>query len=148
VHNAARTPGALFAAIDTPDSPCQNTTAGLTPCRTAARAATAWSASWSFAATPAGSYAPAATVDTFCLGVENTIGPDLIPREALPAFRDNYFAVFGAGYVEIPAALAIELVRGAVDYAAAVAGRPPRAGFPASGRGGALAAAEPRERDG
>jgi hypothetical protein len=134
VHNAARTPGALFAAIDTPVPNGWST--GLTlpehhgwpdPLPHGGAGSDGLVGVLVVRGDPSGQLrACSYLVDTFCLGAKNTIGPDLIPREALPAFRDNYFAVFGAGYVEIPAALAIELVRGAVDYAAALGFTPPR----------------------
>jgi len=57
-------------------------------------------------------------VDTFCLGVKNTIGPQRMHPRELPAFRSVYFAAFPVPPLHAPLALAQHLVHGAVAFAA------------------------------
>lgn len=57
-------------------------------------------------------------VDTFCLGVKNTIGPERMHTRDLPAFRSLYFAAFPAPPLRAPLELAQHLVHGAVAFAA------------------------------
>jgi hypothetical protein len=54
---------------------------------------------------------------TYCLGVKNTIGPDLIPADDLDAYRLRFFDAFPGGHLEVPLELARELVYGAAAYA-------------------------------
>jgi hypothetical protein len=56
-------------------------------------------------------------LDTFCLGVKNAIGPEVMRRRDLPRFARTYFAAFPAPALRAPIALAEELVLGAVDFA-------------------------------
>jgi hypothetical protein len=56
-------------------------------------------------------------VDTFCLGVKNTIGPERMHRRDLPGFRALYFAALPAPPLPAPLELAQHLVHGAVAYA-------------------------------
>jgi hypothetical protein len=58
-------------------------------------------------------------VDTFCLGVKNALGPELMRDEDLPGFRQLFFSA-GADReppLEAPIELARDLVFGGVDYA-------------------------------
>jgi hypothetical protein len=55
-------------------------------------------------------------VDTFCLGVKNALGPELMRDEELPGFRELFFRA-GDPPLEAPLELARELVFGGVDYA-------------------------------
>jgi hypothetical protein len=57
-------------------------------------------------------------VDTFCLGVKNAIGPEVMRGRDLPHFARRYFMVFPAPGLRAPIALAEELVLGAVEFAA------------------------------
>ena len=57
-------------------------------------------------------------VDTFCLGVKNVIGPELMRRRQLDSFSRTYFAAFPAPALRAPIALAQHLVHGAVAFAA------------------------------
>ena len=57
-------------------------------------------------------------VDTFCLGVKNTIGPERMHRSELPVFVRLYFAAFPASPLRAPIHLAQHLVHGAVAFAA------------------------------
>ena len=57
-------------------------------------------------------------VDTFCLGVKNVIGPELMRRRQLDAFARTYFVAFPAPALRAPIALAQHLVHGAVAFAA------------------------------
>lgn len=56
-------------------------------------------------------------VDTYCLGVKNTIGPLRLAAERLEPTLEQLFSSHRGGYREIPAALAADLVYGAVEYA-------------------------------
>jgi hypothetical protein len=57
-------------------------------------------------------------VDTFCLGVKNTIGPERMRARDLPEFVRTYFVGFPAPALRIPVDLARHLVHGAVAFAA------------------------------
>jgi hypothetical protein len=57
-------------------------------------------------------------VDTFCLGVKNVIGPELMRSRELDSFARAYFAAFPAPALRAPIALAQQLVHGAVAFAA------------------------------
>jgi hypothetical protein len=57
-------------------------------------------------------------VDTFCLGVKNTLGPERMRRRGLPGFVRTYFAAFPAPALEAPVQLAQHVVHGAVAFAA------------------------------
>ena len=57
-------------------------------------------------------------VDTFCLGVKNVIGPELMRRRELDSFARMYFVAFPAPALRAPIALAQHLVHGAVAFAA------------------------------
>jgi hypothetical protein len=57
-------------------------------------------------------------VDTFCLGVKNTVGPKPMRRRDLPGFVRAYFAVFPAPALNAPLELAQHVVHGAVAFAA------------------------------
>lgn len=59
-------------------------------------------------------------VDTFCLGVKNAIGPDVMRRRDLPAFVRTYFMAFPARALRAPIELAEELVLGGAEFAAAL----------------------------
>jgi hypothetical protein len=67
-------------------------------------------------------------VDTFCLGVKNAIGPEVMRGRDIPHFVRTYFTVFPAPGLRAPIALAEELVLGAVEFAAGV-GLSPHADF-------------------
>jgi hypothetical protein len=57
-------------------------------------------------------------VDTFCLGVKNAIGPEVMRGRDVPHFVRRYFTAFPAAGLRAPIALAEELVLGAVEFAA------------------------------
>jgi hypothetical protein len=57
-------------------------------------------------------------VDTFCLGVKNAIGPEVMRGRDIPHFVRTYFKVFPAPGLRAPIGLAEELVLGAVEFAA------------------------------
>jgi hypothetical protein len=59
-------------------------------------------------------------VDTFCLGVKNTIGPQRMHRRDLPDFARLYFVAFPAPPLRAPLSLAQHVVHGAVAFAAAL----------------------------
>ncbi|NUP03781.1 MAG: helix-turn-helix domain-containing protein [Nonomuraea sp.] len=54
--------------------------------------------------------------DVYCLGVKNTIGPDVLDERELRRFREYFFGEY-QGYQEVPIELARHLVFGAADYA-------------------------------
>jgi hypothetical protein len=56
-------------------------------------------------------------VDTWCLGVKNADGPRSIERRRLPSFRANVFRSYPGAPVEVPLALAQQIVFGAAEYA-------------------------------
>jgi hypothetical protein len=59
-------------------------------------------------------------LDTFCLGVKNTIGPDEMRRRDLAAFVRTYFIAFPAPALPAPIELAQHLVLGSVVFAGAL----------------------------
>ena len=63
-------------------------------------------------------------VDTFCLGVKDVIGPEVMHRRQLPAFVRRYFAAFPAPALCAPIELARHLVHGAVAFAAGLGFEP------------------------
>jgi hypothetical protein len=63
-------------------------------------------------------------VDTFCLGVKDTVGPERMRRRELPVFARSYFAVFPAPAVPAPLELAQHVVHGAVAFAAGLGFEP------------------------
>ena len=58
-------------------------------------------------------------VDTFCLGVKNTLGPELMNERDLPGFLHTFFTSFEAvgQPLAVPLELGRHLVCGAVDHA-------------------------------
>ncbi|MEV3977431.1 helix-turn-helix domain-containing protein [Nonomuraea sp. NPDC049758] len=54
--------------------------------------------------------------DVHCLGLKNTIGPDVLDERDLRRFREYFFGEY-AGYQEVPIELAQHLVFGSIDYA-------------------------------
>jgi transcriptional regulator with XRE-family HTH domain len=54
--------------------------------------------------------------DTYCMGVKNAIGPDVIDHRQLSQFREYFFGEY-SGWQEIPIELARHLVFGSIDYA-------------------------------
>ena len=58
-------------------------------------------------------------VDTFCLGVKNTLGPELMNERDLPGFLHMFFTSFEAvgQPLAVPLELGRHLVWGAVDHA-------------------------------
>ena len=58
-------------------------------------------------------------VDTFCLGVKNALGPEVMNERDLPGFLRTYFSTFEevGGSVPVPLDLARHLVWGAIDHA-------------------------------
>jgi hypothetical protein len=65
-------------------------------------------------------------VDTFCLGVKNTIGPERVRKGDLPGFVRLHFAVFPAPALRAPVELVEHLVHGAVAFAAGLGFEPHR----------------------
>jgi hypothetical protein len=65
-------------------------------------------------------------VDTFCLGVKNTIGPLRSTAVDLEPTLEQLFSSHPGGYQEIPHALAADLVYGAVEYARSLGFEPAR----------------------
>jgi hypothetical protein len=63
-------------------------------------------------------------VDTFCLGVKDTIGPERMRRRDLPGFARTYFVAFPAPALRAPIELARHLVHGAVAFAAGLGFEP------------------------
>jgi hypothetical protein len=63
-------------------------------------------------------------VDTFCLGVKNALGPELMRRRDTPSFVRTYFAAFPAPALAAPIELAQHLVHGAVAFAAGLGFEP------------------------
>lgn len=55
-------------------------------------------------------------VDVYCVGVKNTIGPDVLDELEFRRFRDYFFSDY-KGWQEVPAELARHLVFGAEEYA-------------------------------
>lgn len=56
-------------------------------------------------------------VDTYCLGVKNAIGPNIMTEEEFRSFVRRYFSSFDAPPVAVPMPLLQSLVLGAVEYA-------------------------------
>ncbi|MGI5486370.1 helix-turn-helix domain-containing protein [Microtetraspora malaysiensis] len=56
-------------------------------------------------------------VDTYCLGVKNTQGPEVGDEMKMRRFRERFFSAYEEGYQEAPVDLAQHLVFGAVEYA-------------------------------
>ncbi len=56
-------------------------------------------------------------VDTYCLGVKNTIGPRIMSEEDFAVFVRRSYSAYTGDPVQIPIELAQHLVLGAVDYA-------------------------------
>lgn len=54
--------------------------------------------------------------DVYCMGLKNTIGPDVLDERDLRRFREYFFGEY-PGYQEVPIELAQHLVFGAVDHA-------------------------------
>jgi hypothetical protein len=67
-------------------------------------------------------------VDTFCLGVKDALGPELMRSREVPGFVRTYFAAFPAPALAAPIELAQHLVHGAVAFAAGL-GFEPHADF-------------------
>ena len=63
-------------------------------------------------------------VDTFCLGVKNTIGPRQMRKRDLPAFRRLCFMGFPAPSLPAPLSLGQHVVHGAVAFAASLGFEP------------------------
>ena len=57
-------------------------------------------------------------VDTFCLGVKDVFGPELMSRRKLPAFVRRYFMAFPGPALRAPLELAQHVVHGAAAFAA------------------------------
>lgn len=55
-------------------------------------------------------------VDTFCLGVKNTLGPRRMHRRDLPDFVGLYFVAFPASPLRAPLSLAQHVAHGAVAF--------------------------------
>ena len=70
-------------------------------------------------------------VDTFCLGVKDVIGPELMRKRQLPSFSRAYFVAFPGPALHAPVELAQHLVHGAVAFAAGL-GFAPHPDFPAA----------------
>jgi hypothetical protein len=56
-------------------------------------------------------------VDTFCLGVKNVIGPELMGKRQLASFARAYFMAFPGPGLRAPVELVQHLVHGAVAFA-------------------------------
>ncbi|NRQ35654.1 helix-turn-helix domain-containing protein [Nonomuraea sp. NN258] len=54
--------------------------------------------------------------DVYCLGVKNTVGPDVLNERELRRFREFVFGEY-QGWQEVPLELAQHLVLGSVEYA-------------------------------
>ena len=65
-------------------------------------------------------------VDTYCLGVKNALGPEVMNERDLPGFLRDYFTPFAevGGSLAVPLELARHLVWGAVDHARSVGFEP------------------------
>jgi hypothetical protein len=63
-------------------------------------------------------------VDTFCLGVKNTIGPQRLHRRDLPNLVRPFFAGFPAPPLRAPLSLAQHIVHGAVAFASSLGFEP------------------------
>lgn len=56
-------------------------------------------------------------VDVYCLGVKNTIGPEMMDHHAVPGYVRAFFQVFDRPPLRAPFELAQHLILGAVEYA-------------------------------
>jgi len=56
-------------------------------------------------------------VDTWCLGVKNAMGPKSVERRKLTSLRADLFRSYPGAPVEVPLALAQQIVFGAIGYA-------------------------------
>jgi hypothetical protein len=65
-------------------------------------------------------------VDTFCLGVKNVIGPEVVSNKRLDELRYTAFAGYDEPGVSAPLELAQHLVFGAVDFARGLGFEPHR----------------------
>ena len=65
-------------------------------------------------------------VDTFCLGVKNVIGPDVVSTRRLDKLRHTVFAGYDEPGVSAPLELAQHLVFGAVEFARGLGFEPHR----------------------
>lgn len=74
-------------------------------------------------------------VDTYCLGVKNALGPDVMNERDLPTFLSRFFSAFGdtATPLAAPLDLARQLVWGATDSARRLGFEPHRDFAPAAG---------------
>ncbi len=72
-------------------------------------------------------------VDTWWLGVKNTIGPQRMGQRELDAFKRQYFGPWESEGIPVPLELARQLVLGAVDYARSL-GFEPHPDFRRAGR--------------
>jgi hypothetical protein len=65
-------------------------------------------------------------VDTYCLGVKNVIGPDVLNSRAATEFAASLFSAYGARPLSVPLAMAQHLVLGAVEFARGLGFEPHR----------------------
>ena len=56
-------------------------------------------------------------VDTWCLGVKNAAGPELMDRRRLSGFIEQLFGAFDEPPVQVPLDLGKQIVYGAIEYA-------------------------------
>ncbi len=68
--------------------------------------------------------------DVYCLGVKNTLGPDIMDELTLRGFLGQYFAAYDGDPIEAPIELARQLVFGSVEHARGL-GFEPHPGFAA-----------------
>jgi hypothetical protein len=76
--------------------------------------------------------------DTFCLGVKDVFGPELMSRRKLPAVVRRYFTAFPGPALRAPLELAQHVVHGAVAFAAGLGFEAPSAFAAARGHLGEL----------
>ncbi|SDJ56974.1 helix-turn-helix domain-containing protein [Nonomuraea jiangxiensis] len=69
--------------------------------------------------------------DVYCLGVKNSLGPDVLDDRDLRRFREFFFSDY-AGWQEAPVELARDLVFGSIDYARTLGFEPEEAFKPAA----------------
>jgi hypothetical protein len=62
--------------------------------------------------------------DVYCLGVKNTIGPDVMEQVELRLFRSRYFSGFDGEPLQAPIGLARDLVLGSAEYAGGLGFQP------------------------
>lgn len=65
-------------------------------------------------------------VDTYCLGVKDALGPISLDATALSSWRREFFAAFDSIALDVPLALARQLVWGAVAFAEGLGQTPHR----------------------